>query len=119
MGVGPPAIAGLDAASTAMAQGKSRNWSGLGTFQYGFSRFINNLTNGFSLGLVFTKPISIGDKAGGIQQHAPSSGVEEGALWKLILAGGTMMAVDWVASKLAGGRGTKIPMTNYYATGSV
>ena len=116
LGVAPPAIAGLEAAGAAMAQKKSKNLSALGTVELGFYRFINNLSNGF-IGVSALTDMPIPTATGGSVRTGQNTGVPKGSLLTVAGTGLILMGFDWAASKLAGGRPVKIPMTNYNAIG--
>ena len=111
-------IGGLEATQTAMRLHKNENLSGFGAAYFGFVRFLNNMGNGFVGVEPFHEPMDFARKDGqSWTWRDPGSGLPKGSLLAVASTGLTLMVFDWVASKFAGGRSVKIPMTNYNAIG--
>lgn len=119
-GVTPPAIVTVGAAEDAYAHHKAAERMGggniLSTIKIGLYDWVNGFTEGLFGKKVFEKAtyaLASGQKG---ERSMPSI-VPPGSLWLPIGAGVSMMAVDRLASWLAGGRPVKIIGTNYNATG--
>jgi hypothetical protein len=116
-GVGPVAIAGVDAAQIALAkQVGSWTLTPIGKVQIGFARFINNMATGFGLDVPF-QSMNI-ETVNGSQTMPVAAGVPKGSSWPLLTVGLISVVYDRFAGIIAGKKGgTKIPGTNYLAIG--
>ena len=117
MGVAPPVIAGLEAASQAKVGFDRKQLNGFGAVHYGFMRFINNMGNGIIGWEPFHEKMSFSGPDGRTSLISVDSGLPKGSLLGVMVTGAVAMFFDAFASKLAGGRPVKIPGTNYNATG--
>jgi len=118
LGVAPVAVAGLEAVGQSMRVKKSKGVTVFGTIQYGFIRFLNNLGNGFIWMAPFHETMTLPLDNGRVMDYKPDVKLlPKGSLLGVAVTGLTLMAFDWVASKFAGGRPVKIPMTSYNAIG--
>jgi len=118
LGVLPPALAGLEATSATMAAKKQNKLNAIASVQFGVMRWLNNLSSGFFGKAAFSGNNGFAREDGSYVSLEAGYGLQPGSLWSVAGVGMLMMTYDWVASKLAGGSGTKIPMTNFYATGN-
>jgi hypothetical protein len=119
LGAGPPAIAMLEAGQSTFKNYKEQNLSMIGGVFFGFTRFLNNITNGLVGVKAFGDPMNFAKKDGGVWRLAngPGSGLPKGSLLYVAASGLLMMAFDAAASKLAGGRPVKVIGTNFNAIG--
>jgi len=116
LGVIPSTLAGISAVSKTMSVSKQNDLDIMSSVQYGVMQFCNELSNGF-LAVIPFKETSVGKKDGSRMIVGMGANLPKGSLWSVAGVGMLMLAYDWIAAKLAGGE-TKIPMTNFAATGS-
>ena len=116
LGAVPTGLSGIEAASTAMSARKKWKLGGMDAVMLGAYRFINNLSKGFLNVEVFGSSTFHREDGTDVTIN-PGAGIPGGAWITTSGVGLFMMFEDWLASKLAGGRPVKIPMTNYNAIG--
>ena len=116
VGAVPSGLSGVEVASAAMAKHKAWDLNALSAVTYGLYRFVNNLGNGF-VGVIPFDKAEMTNKAGQSSMQNVGSGLPKGSLLVTTGVGFFMMAEDWLASKLSGGRPVKVIGTNYNAIG--
>jgi len=117
LGVFPVAISAADAVQRTISVKKSRGLSMFGAVHYGLLRFVSDLSYGHIGIEPFKENMDFSKEDGTVTSFHVTSGLPKGSLLAVEGTGLLMMAEDWVASKFAGGRPVKIPMTNYNAIG--
>lgn len=112
----PPVVATIDVIADAAIHQK-RGAGIMSLANKGMLRWVNNMTYGFTGVKAFGDPVTMVTADGSTYQTYPGAGIPKGAFIVTAGTGLSMMAFDWIASKLAGGRPVKIPFTNYNAIG--
>lgn len=114
-GVAPVAIVGAASIEDAHAHYKVAG-NIISTAKIGLLDFVNGFSQGFFGKKAFEKT-DFYDKDGRKGSRGMPDIVPAGSLWLVTGSGLAMMLVDAIASKLAGGRPVKVPLTNYNAIG--
>lgn len=117
LGVVPTLLAAFQAISLTNAARKTYKLDIFSTVQVGLMQWMDEMANGF-LGATPFKKAVVTNTDGRRVEIGMEAKLQKGSLWYVAGTGLLMMAYDWVAGKLTSGKGTKIPFTNYYATGT-